>query len=66
MVGSTAFANMIAYTKTTFVVLEELRALICASIASKVFCVDVSRDFLIQDQKKYSQNTTSGSKSRIS
>jgi hypothetical protein len=49
--ASTAFVSMVAYGKTTFVVLEEVRALVCASIASKIFCGDVSRDFLIQDQK---------------
>ena len=36
---------MIAYCKTILVVLKEVYALICASIASKIFCGDVSRDF---------------------
>jgi hypothetical protein len=36
---------MIAYCKTIFVVFEEVCALVCACIASKIFCGDVSRGF---------------------
>jgi hypothetical protein len=57
---------MIAYIETILVALEEVCALVCISIASKIFCGDVSRDSLIQDQKLYFQNTTSGSMNRIS
>ena len=34
---------MIAYCKTILVVLEQVYALVCASMASKIFCGDVSR-----------------------
>jgi hypothetical protein len=57
---------MIAYSKTTLVVLEEVCALVCVSITSKIFCGHVSRDTLIQEPKPYSQNTTLGSMNRIS
>jgi len=48
---SIAFVSMIAYSKTILVVLEEVCALVYASIASKIFCGDVSRDTLIQGPK---------------